>query len=302
MSKAKPNPFRSYWIKRLNVLLRFARMDPWELNDDALESLLRRMSTKPSGKLIPNTTPLPNFLIDQIAPKLSSSSLRVLLAICRKTYGFHKRSDKLSFNLLQKLTGLSRPAVNKGIKGLGPLLKIVPGVKNSPTIAGVTSYEINLDISTEELVNELYWLKKFTSKKSASELVNKVNSTKENTKESMQTSQLGKPIAQDGHPKKNVSSAAPGLPGFKEAVAVYHDLFFARFGAKPDIDGRDGKLLAGLVRGHGADEVQGLLRFFFEHPPDWVEKKGKFTIATFKWAYNELLAQSRNGKMQMGIL
>ena len=151
------------------------------------------MNTKSSGKLIPNTTPLPNILIDQIAPALSSSSLRVLLAICRKTYGFHKRSDKISFNLLQKLTGLSRPGVNKGIKGLGPLLKITPGVKHSPTLEGVASYEINLDISTEELVNKLYWLKKFTSKQSASELVNKVNSTKENTKEN-KTAESDKPI------------------------------------------------------------------------------------------------------------
>jgi hypothetical protein len=206
---------------------------------------------------------------------------------------------------LQKLTGLSRPGVNKGVKELGPLLKTTPGVKNSPTLEGVTSYEINLDISTEELVNKLYWLKKFTSKKSASELVNKVNSTKENTKESMQSSQLDKPIATlnppDGSQKKKESSAAaPGLPGFKETVALYQDLFLARFGAKPDIDGRDTKLLAGLIRAHGAGEVQALLRFFFEHPPDWVEKKGKFTVYTFKGVYTELLAQSSSrSKTQM---
>jgi DNA-binding transcriptional regulator YhcF (GntR family) len=105
-----------------------------------------------------------------------------------------------------------------------------------------------------------------------------------------------------GTQKKKESSAPPGLPGFKETVAVYHDLFIAKFGAKPDIDGRDGKLLSGLVRAHGADEVQGLLRFFFEHPPDWVEKKGKFTVYTFKGVYTELLAQSRNRKVRMGVL
>src|SRR5262245_55983878 len=89
------------------------------------------------------------------------------------------------------MTGLSRPAVNKGIKELGPLLKVTPGIKNSPTIEGVAAYEINLDISTEELVNRLYWLKNFTSKKSALELVKKVNSTKENTKEILRTTQNG---------------------------------------------------------------------------------------------------------------
>src|SRR5262249_11972169 len=29
-----------YWLRRLNVLLRFARLDPWKLNDDALKTLL----------------------------------------------------------------------------------------------------------------------------------------------------------------------------------------------------------------------------------------------------------------------
>ena len=29
-----------YWIGRLNVLLRFARVDPWKLNDDALRTLV----------------------------------------------------------------------------------------------------------------------------------------------------------------------------------------------------------------------------------------------------------------------
>src|SRR5215475_7275416 len=29
-----------YWLRRLNVLLRFASVDPWKLNDDALKKLL----------------------------------------------------------------------------------------------------------------------------------------------------------------------------------------------------------------------------------------------------------------------
>jgi Helix-turn-helix domain len=90
-----------------------------------------------------------------------------------------------------------------------------------------------------------------------------------------------------------------GAPRFQETMGLFHDLFLAKFGAKPAIDGRDGKILSGLVRSRDADEVQALLRFFFEHPPDWVEKKGKFTLPTFKGVYNELLAQSRNSKAQM---
>ena len=73
--------------------------------------------------LIPNTCQVPNVLLDEVMPRISGSSLKVLLAIVRKTYGFQKQADKISFRQLQKLTGLSRDAVNRAIKELGDLLK-----------------------------------------------------------------------------------------------------------------------------------------------------------------------------------
>ena len=79
--------------------------------------------------------------------------------------------------------------------------------------------------------------------------------------------------------------------GFKESMALYQDLFVAKVGAKPDIDGRDGKILSGLLKSHGAEEVKGLLTFFFKTPPDWVEAKGKFPLYTFKGIYTELLVR-----------
>jgi hypothetical protein len=83
-------------------------------------------------------------------------------------------------------------------------------------------------------------------------------------------------------------------------MATYHDCFVLKFGVKPDIDGgRDGKILSSLIKSHGAGEVIELLHFFFEHPPDWVQKNGKFTLTTFKGIYTELLAQSCNSKTQM---
>lgn len=81
------------------------------------------------------------------------------------------------------------------------------------------------------------------------------------------------------------------VEGFKEAMALYQDLFVAKVGAKPDIDGRDGKILSELLKRHGVDEVKGLLTFFFRKPPDRVEAKGKFTLYTFKGNYTELLVR-----------
>lgn len=102
-----------------------------------------------------------------------------------------------------------------------------------------------------------------------------------------------------GQSKKREGDSA----GARSAMATYRDLFVAKFDAKPDIvGGRDGKILSDLVKSHGAEQVIELLHVFFESPPKWVEKNSKFTIPAFKSAYTEILAQSRNGKVQMGVL
>lgn len=102
-----------------------------------------------------------------------------------------------------------------------------------------------------------------------------------------------------GQTKKGEDRSA----GSNGAMATFHDLFIAKFDAKPDIvGGRDGKILSDLVKSHGVELVIELLHRFFESPPRWVERDSKFTIPTFKSAFNELLAQSRNGKTQMGVL
>lgn len=109
-----------------------------------------------SRLLIPNTTQVPNVLLDQVIPKLPPpGAVRVLLAIVRKTYGFQKFSDCISFSSLQKLTGLSREGVNTGIKKINEkfcsLLKITPGAKGK----GASEYSLDLDVSTGQLVRKV---------------------------------------------------------------------------------------------------------------------------------------------------
>lgn len=62
----------------------------------------------------PNHTQVPNALI-ALMPVMSEAELRVTLAIVRKTYGWHKREDKLSYSQLMELTGLSRQGVSDGL-------------------------------------------------------------------------------------------------------------------------------------------------------------------------------------------
>jgi phage replication O-like protein O len=76
------------------------------------------MSDRP---LLPNFTAIPNMVLEKLMPGLSKAALKVLLAVARKTYGFHKERDAISLTQLQTLTGLGRAGVVRGINELGSL-------------------------------------------------------------------------------------------------------------------------------------------------------------------------------------
>jgi phage replication O-like protein O len=65
----------------------------------------------------PNYTQTPNVVFDSLAI-FTDCQLRVILAICRKTFGWHKNRDRISLSQLQKMTGLSRRGVIDGLQML----------------------------------------------------------------------------------------------------------------------------------------------------------------------------------------
>lgn len=58
----------------------------------------------------PNYTQIPNAILDNMA-SMTMPEYIVISAICRQTFGWHKKSEKLSTTQLQALTGLSKHAV-----------------------------------------------------------------------------------------------------------------------------------------------------------------------------------------------
>jgi hypothetical protein len=82
------------------------------------------------GFASPNYTPVPDDLFDILAPQLTESELRVLLYVIRRTFGFKRDSDSISLSqlvsgittkdgrILDRGTGMSRPGVTRGVKGL----------------------------------------------------------------------------------------------------------------------------------------------------------------------------------------
>ena len=48
--------------------------------------------------LIPNSTQVPNVILDLFIPRLPEGEARCSLYICRRTFGFHKKRDRISLS------------------------------------------------------------------------------------------------------------------------------------------------------------------------------------------------------------
>lgn len=62
----------------------------------------------------PNYTQIPNAVLDAMAD-MSDAELRIVVAIARQTFGWHKKRDKISLSHLRRLTGMSRQGVLNGL-------------------------------------------------------------------------------------------------------------------------------------------------------------------------------------------
>lgn len=129
---------------------------------------------------INNYTQISNEFIDNMN-KYSGSEVKLFLAISRKTIGWHKLSDRISYSQLRKITGLSTNSLKKSIK----ILVDDNWILQSETINGY-EYDLNIDneVSKNDTIeNELY--QKLTPPVSKNdtvkpETVSKIDTTKDN--------------------------------------------------------------------------------------------------------------------------
>lgn len=129
-----------------------------------------------SGYQPPNYTQIPNIFFDAQMAQMGEPELRVVLCAMRKMFGFHKSYDAISLSQFEKMTGLSRPAVVKGIEAAvtrGVMQQVGTGKR------GIAIYE--LCVSDEQPVNGVYRSddsEDATGKQRLPELVNDVNTQK----------------------------------------------------------------------------------------------------------------------------
>ena len=121
-------------------------------------------------KLIPNSTQIPNDVLDLLLPRLPEAEGKCLLYICRRTFGFHKDEDRISFTqfingitgkdgkVLDKGTGLARASVNSALKTLAHSKAIFVEKNSKGNI-----YRINLEMDIEQVVQNLDQFRKQTA-------------------------------------------------------------------------------------------------------------------------------------------
>ncbi len=130
--------------------------------------------------LKPNCTQCPNEILDRLLPIISPSQFKLVMAIVRKTYGWHKKSDDISLTQLERMTGMSRQTVIDASAPLRASGFIVIGRSGR---RGVLNYSLNIDVDTEALVKALDQSKNLTSLNNTTSLVQILDTQKKLTKE-----------------------------------------------------------------------------------------------------------------------
>jgi hypothetical protein len=109
------------------------------------------------GFQFPTTTPVPDEVFDVLMPQLSGGELKVLLYICRRTFGFKKKSDTISLHqiargittrdgrVLDGGTGLCKRHVQRALKILENknIIKVTRKVDETG-LYEVNTYSLNM--------------------------------------------------------------------------------------------------------------------------------------------------------------
>lgn len=121
--------------------------------------------------LIPNSTQIPNIILDFIGPRIPDAEYRCLMYICRRTFGFRKNEDRINFNqFINGIknkdgkrfdfgTGISRDSVSRALQNL----KGAGAIQVRKTGKGRGSkcfYRINLDMDCEKVVERIREIRK----------------------------------------------------------------------------------------------------------------------------------------------
>jgi hypothetical protein len=105
-------------------------------------------------RLLPRSTCIPNFLLDNVMPLLSPSAWKVFCFVWRKTIGWNKRRDHLSLSQISMGTGLSRDSAVRALAPDGELSGIITH-SGRTGYRGMNAYEAVLDFDEGAVTSRL---------------------------------------------------------------------------------------------------------------------------------------------------
>ncbi|MCU1248694.1 MAG: putative phage replication protein [Edaphobacter sp.] len=104
------------------------------------------------SQLIPNSYQTPNFIADKLLRHLSGPQAKVLMTLCRKTFGWNKREDVISFSQFREEAGVSR---SSAIEALRVFVDAGLVLKTSKGRVDMNAWSLNLDADVEKVLQRL---------------------------------------------------------------------------------------------------------------------------------------------------
>jgi phage replication O-like protein O len=227
-----------------------------------------------SGEALkPNCTQCPNEILDRLLPILSPSQFKLVMAIVRKTYGWHKKSDDISLTQLERMTGMSRQTVIDASTPLRASGFIVIGRSGR---RGVLNYSLNINVDTESLVKTLDQSKNLTSLKNTTSLVQILDTQKKLTKENKN----GAKAPSVSSPSRRGKKLTRPDPAQVEAFARFYSAYprhvdreaaqkaWFKLSPNPELVA---EIMAGVER--YAETVKDSEPKFIKHPGPWLSAR-----------------------------
>ncbi|MGD0661625.1 MAG: replication protein [Syntrophorhabdales bacterium] len=208
-------------------------------------------------------TRLANEIIEALMKtNLSAYQSRVLWAIWRETYGYHKKADWISHTQLVEMTGIKKPHVSRTLSELI--------ARNIVTRIG----------------NKIAFCKDYQGWK---ELPKRVTVTNQGNK----VTDWGYRRYQSGllQKKKRVLKKDAPSPDVKVAIDYFFEAVHAKKGFKPEINGKDAALVKKSLE-HGIDHVKAQIDFFLSNG----KSQEHLTLAAALSADTYNLFMAKNGK------
>lgn len=102
----------------------------------------------------PNYTICPNDLIDYYMADMGGAELKVVLAIVRHTFGYHKKQEALTLETLQEITGLCERSVIEATR-MTEERGLIKKMANPKHRYGATWWEVNISQEADNTLEEI---------------------------------------------------------------------------------------------------------------------------------------------------